>query len=80
MRGSRSRDIGGKAADEKRRPALTLTEKAAPKKSCRRRATIRFQCEGPQRARSGAFRSRPGAYRERPDASGDATVVHRSEA
>jgi hypothetical protein len=37
------------------------------------------RCEGPQRARSGAFRSGHGAYQGRPEVSKDATVTLRRE-
>jgi hypothetical protein len=66
-------------ADKECRPALLLTEKAAPRKLCRRHPTTGFRHKGPRRARSGAFRSRPGAQRWRLEANEDATGVHRSE-
>ncbi len=78
-RGSRSRDIAGKASGEERRLALLLTGKAASMKSCRRRVTTRLRCKGPRRARSGAFRSGRGARRGRSEAGEDANGVLRSE-
>ena len=39
--------VGGKAADKERRPALPLMGEVAPRKSCRRHAMIKLQCEGP---------------------------------
>jgi hypothetical protein len=77
--GSRSRDIGAKAASKEHRPALLLTGKTAPRKSCGERATTGFRRKGPQKTRSGAFRSGPGAFRGRPETSKDATGGHKSK-
>jgi hypothetical protein len=65
--------------DEECRPALLLTGKVAPMKSCGRCTTTGFRLEGPQRTRPGPFRSGPGAHRGRPEASKEATAVHRGE-
>ncbi len=61
-RGSRSRNILGKAAIEECRPALPLTVKA-PRESCRRRIRTEFRREGPQRTRSGASGNELGGRR-----------------
>jgi hypothetical protein len=58
--------------DEECRPALLLTGKVAPMKSCGRCTTTGFRLEGPQR-------TRPGTNRGRPEASKEATAVHRGE-
>jgi hypothetical protein len=39
--------FGCKAADKECGPALPLMGEVAPRKSCRRPATIKLQCEGP---------------------------------
>jgi hypothetical protein len=39
--------VGGKAAYKERGPALPMMVEVAPRKSCRRHATIKLRCEGP---------------------------------